>query len=120
MWHCPAQGCRHVINLLKPTDLDMKSMYSEDRQWLLSLRWHMSDQRFVVLFHDMVEAHFFYHMRESGIRMSGYGTGKVDVLGQPILQKRLVSEPGQLRSDDQADFEWIKPRNHMPAFYEFH
>lgn len=73
-WHCPVGegSCSYVINLCAPTDHNLRLIQAlvpyEDIIHLLSKDWKCNDDQVMMIFYEMVNAHWEDHLKELDIK----------------------------------------------------
>lgn len=104
VWRCPAKHCTHFIDFLKLSDDDLSCVSESDKHYLRSLDWKVHDEkgRFMELFYDIVEFHYYYHLQSIDIKVIAIGSERNDIFDQPVFEDRIVTEPRQLRSNDEV------------------
>jgi hypothetical protein len=74
IWHCPVRGgsCTYCINLCAPTDDNLRLIRAivphSDIIWLLSKDWKFDDEQVMMIFYEMVNAHWEIHLKELDIK----------------------------------------------------
>ncbi|KAH8120312.1 hypothetical protein DFH11DRAFT_1539480 [Phellopilus nigrolimitatus] len=121
-WCCSEKACQYAIHFHRLSEANLEGVDRADREYLQSMCWSpTNDSRIIELFHDMVERHYYEHLEKSGIRHVTSRCVGEDILKQPVLQEIVLNEPRRLKSGDtNFRFEWVKPKNHKPAFFHLH
>jgi hypothetical protein len=74
IWHCPVGGgsCLYLINLCTPTGTDIRLVQAllphEDIIHLLSKDWKCNDELIMMVFYEMVNAHWEEHLKDLDIK----------------------------------------------------
>ncbi|THH11117.1 hypothetical protein EW145_g862 [Phellinidium pouzarii] len=118
VWYCSDQTCSYSINFHCLTDKNLYGINDSDKAYLRSMCWNPAcDSRLIVLFHDMVELHYYRHLEKIGVRHVVCRPIGKDVFGQSVIEDQVLTGPRQFKSEDvDSKFEWTKPKNHRPAF----
>ena len=74
LWHCPVGGgtCSYVINLCSPSDDNLrlvhKYMSNDSINYLLKKDWKSNDKQVMMMFYEIVQAHWEDHLRALDIK----------------------------------------------------
>ncbi len=70
LWHCPIGGgtCRYAINLFSPSDDNLRHVSYDNTNYLLNEDWKCNDEQLMMVFYEMVNAHWEEHLRELDIK----------------------------------------------------
>ncbi|KAI5124706.1 hypothetical protein M0805_004312 [Coniferiporia weirii] len=101
IWCCPDTTCDYRIDFHNLVEENFIGMDEDDEIYLHSMRWNPScDVRVTVLFHDMVESHYYGHLESIGVRLVASRPVEVDVFGRPVIEDQIYSGPRRMKPED--------------------
>lgn len=74
VWHCPIGGgrCTYIINLCSPSQDNLGLVYNhvpnDGINYLLHRDWKCNDEQVMMVFYEIVNAHWEEHLQELGIK----------------------------------------------------
>ncbi|KAL5534248.1 hypothetical protein ACEPAG_710 [Sanghuangporus baumii] len=112
-WYCPVDTCDYSIHLREAYRMKFKWMGDDDRKFLRSGFWCPTTDRAVELFNDIVEHHFYEHLRMAGIKHVARHCHGRDAMGNSQYELIELNGPRQVKPEyDRFKFEWVNAYHH--------
>ena len=102
-WTCFWDDCKYHINLFKLTDDNLSGLQPDDKQYLQSKNYNISDTRFGNLWTDMVQNHYWAHFAKMGVEVVAFrkpapGVEKL----HHLPTSRIITVPNTITEGDNV------------------